>query len=197
MARLLTVIGATGTQGSSVISTLLATDPHQSTWRLRALTRNPSSDAAHSLQAQGVEVVAADLNSLPSIQAAFKDSYAVFAVTDFFVPFLSTGSVEQAADVEWTHCRNIVEAAADCEGLQHFIFSTLPQAKKISGGKFHVPHFDTKNKAEDLIKSEHPGLLQKTTFLWVGWYGDNFRFPIFQPTLLVSISPVHIMKPTS
>lgn len=158
----------------------------QSDWKIRALTRNPASEASQALQAKGAEVMQCDLNDAESVRRAFEGSYAVFGVTDFFVPFLTSGSIEEATKVEWRHCENIVKAAAECKELQHFIFSTLPQARKISGGKFHVPHFDTKNRAEELIK-KNQDLLAKTTFLWVGWYGDNFRFPIFQPTPLVSI----------
>ena len=60
MSRLIVVVGTTGGQGGSVVSSFL-TDPQ---WRIRGITRNLDSDKAKSLIAQGVEMVKADLNSL-------------------------------------------------------------------------------------------------------------------------------------
>jgi putative NADH-flavin reductase len=68
MAPLLTVIGATGTQGASVIDAALKAG----TYKIRAITRNPSSTKAQSLAAQGVEVVAGDLNNEESLVKAFE-----------------------------------------------------------------------------------------------------------------------------
>jgi uncharacterized protein YbjT (DUF2867 family) len=45
------VVGATGRQGSAVVRDLL-----QDGWQVRALTRNPSSDATQALQALGAEI---------------------------------------------------------------------------------------------------------------------------------------------
>jgi hypothetical protein len=42
--------------------------------------------------------------------------------------------------------------AAKEAGVQHFIWSTLPDAETISGGKFHVPHFTGKAKADRTVK---------------------------------------------
>ena len=88
MTRILTVIGATGTQGSSVIDAML---PLSHEWSLRAITRNPSGQAAQALQARGVQVVGADLLHPASLEAAFEGSHAIFAVTDFFSPFMLNG----------------------------------------------------------------------------------------------------------
>jgi len=62
------VVGATGGQGGSVISRLLA----DGSYRLRGLTRNPQSKPSQALTAKGVEVVTADLNDTESLVAAFK-----------------------------------------------------------------------------------------------------------------------------
>jgi len=56
----------------------------------------------------------------------------------------------------------------------------LPNGKKVSGGKFIVPHFESKNKIDDYIKADH-GLLAKTTFLWVAFYASNYAFPVYNP----------------
>jgi len=36
--------------------------------------------------------------------------------------------------------------------VKHVIFSTLPHAKQISGGKYHVPHFDNKANIEQHMR---------------------------------------------
>ena len=55
-------------QGGSVISALFK-DP---SYKLRGITRNPSSEAAKKLKAQGIEVVVGDLKDLASLRAAFE-----------------------------------------------------------------------------------------------------------------------------
>jgi hypothetical protein len=76
---------------------------------------------------------------------------------------------------------NLAKAAASTSTLEHYIWSTLPDAKRISGGKYLVPHFEGKNEIDRYIKSDQ-ALLKKTTFLWVTWFGSNNLFPLFKPT---------------
>lgn len=189
MAKLLTIVGATGTQGSSVVDAMLSLKPE---WSLRALTRNPESEAAQNLHSKGVQIVGADLDDAASLEAAFRDTHAIFAVTDFFAPFAQTGlDIETSKEIEWTRCLNIINAASKTDALEHFIWSTLPPAARNSrdraAGAFHIAHFESKNRADDRIRSM-PELLAKTTFVWVGWYAGNFQYPIFKPAFMVSDS---------
>jgi uncharacterized protein YbjT (DUF2867 family) len=82
---LLVVIGATGNQGGSVVSRFLSLSP--STYRIRGLTRNPSSAASQALVSKGVEMVAADLDDPASLDRAFEGASAIFATTDFWAPY--------------------------------------------------------------------------------------------------------------
>ena len=82
MAQLLTVFGATGKQGGSVVETILAHPSLSSQYKIRAVTRDPSKPAAEALKKKGVEVVAADLNDKKSVHAAVAGSQVVFGVTD-------------------------------------------------------------------------------------------------------------------
>jgi uncharacterized protein YbjT (DUF2867 family) len=70
MSKLLTVVGATGTQGQSVIESALK----DKSYSIRAITRNPSSEKAKLLASKGIEVVKADLNDEQSLVEAFKVS---------------------------------------------------------------------------------------------------------------------------
>ena len=84
MSKLLVVIGATGKQGGSVISAVLADPKAKAAFTIRGVSRSVDGKAAQALKAQGVEVVAGDLNDKASLVAAFKGAYAVYAVTDYW-----------------------------------------------------------------------------------------------------------------
>jgi hypothetical protein len=173
--KIISVVGATGIQGGSVITALLK----DSDFSIRALTRKPESDAAKALRAQGVQVVTSDVNDLSSLVAGFEGSSAIYAVTDFFEPFGQHGA-EKAMEIEVEQGVNLAKAASATKTLEHYIWSTLPNGRKVSGGKFLIPHFDAKNKIDDHIKAD-ANLFAKTTFLWVTFYASNYYFPMYTP----------------
>ena len=173
--KIVSVVGATGIQGGSVIDALLK----EGDYSIRGITRNPGSENAKSLAGRGVEIVKADLNDLASLKTAFQGSFAIYAVTDFFEPFGQHGP-QKAIEIESQQGINIAKAAASTSTLEHYIWSTLPNGMKISGGKYLIPHFESKNKVDDYIKSDAP-LLAKTTFFWVTYYATNYYFPMFTP----------------
>lgn len=175
---ILTVVGATGAQGGSVVDSALAAGQYH----VRAITRNTTSDKAKALVARGAEVVSADLNNEASLVAAFAGSAAIYAVTDFFEPFAAHGP-EKAMEVEVSQGQNLANAASKTPSLKHYIWSTLPNGKEISKGKYLVPHFEAKNKIDAYVKTL-PELYAKTTFLWVTWYAANYSFPMFTPVLV-------------
>lgn len=57
-SNILTVFGATGNQGGSVISTILADPVLSQKWKIRGITRDTSKPAAQKLAAANVEMVA-------------------------------------------------------------------------------------------------------------------------------------------
>lgn len=175
MPRLVTVLGATGIQGGSVVQALLA----DGTFSIRAITRNALSEAAQRLSVQGVQVVEADANSISSLQSAFVGSYAIFAATNFFEAFPVVGAAK-AGEIESTQGINMAIAAANTPSLQHYIWSTLPNAERISNGQSTVAHYASKNKVDDYIKS-NPALWAKTTFVWVAYYASNMNYPFWKP----------------
>ncbi|KAG8167697.1 hypothetical protein KVR01_003386 [Diaporthe batatas] len=177
MSKIVTVIGATGIQGGSVIRALVDSPEYS----LRAVTRNTESHAAKELAARGVEVVGADINDVGSLREAFAGSQAVFAATNFFEA-LPTLGIEKSMEMETRLGRNIADAAAATESLEHYVWSTLPNSRKNTGGKVVVPYYESKNRVDDHIKAQHPQLLRKTTFLWLGWYASNMDYPWYRPS---------------
>ena len=63
--QIITVLGATGKQGGSVINSILADSAATSKFALRAVTRDVNKDSAKALAAQGAEVVAVSRSILP------------------------------------------------------------------------------------------------------------------------------------
>src|SRR3984957_988460 len=109
--KLIAVVGATGHQGGAVVRALQASGQ----FKVRALTRNPGK---HPQLAD--EVVIADLNRPETLNAAFAEAHGVFLVTNAWEP----GTEERkqvAAAVQ----------AAKVAGVQHFIWSTLPNVETI------------------------------------------------------------------
>jgi hypothetical protein len=74
MSKIIAVTGATGTQGGGVINIMKKTPG----WTVRAVTRNPESDAAKRLAAEGIEVVQANFDDEASLVKAFEVSWSCF-----------------------------------------------------------------------------------------------------------------------
>ena len=148
--KLIAVVGATGQQGGSVVRALQANKQ----FKVRALTRNP---AKHRELAD--EVIQADLNRPETLGSAFARAHGVFLVTNFWGE--GSDEVGQATAA--------VRAAKDA-GVQHFVWSTLPDVEGISGGKLHVPHFTGKAKVDRVVKeAEFPN----HTFVIAPFYYQN------------------------
>jgi uncharacterized protein YbjT (DUF2867 family) len=64
MSKLITVFGATGQQGGSVVEALLADPALSKEFRIRAVTRDTSKPSAQALAARGVELVTVSPSSV-------------------------------------------------------------------------------------------------------------------------------------
>jgi NmrA-like family len=183
------VFGATGVQGSSVVSTFLS----EPGWAVRGVTRNPDSEASQKLVARGVEVVKADVDDPTSLGPAVEGANAIFAVTDFWTPLrdpANQSKVEPGQTInEWAYhhelqaAKNIIDAVAKIEPLERFVWSALSSVKKWSEGKYtHVYQFDSKADATEYIKTSYPKLWAKTSVIQIGVYLSNhLLFPGFKP----------------
>src|SRR5260370_1518453 len=133
--RLIAVIGAAGNQGGGVERALES----RRQFKVRARSRNP--DKHREIANEVVEVAEANLDRPETLEAAFENAYGVFLVTNFW---------EQGTD-ERKQATAAIRAARDA-GVKHFVWSTLPDAEAISGGKLHVPHFTGKAKVDRIVK---------------------------------------------
>jgi len=152
------VLGATGAQGSSVCEALLKDGQYS----VRGVSRNPDSKKSKALTERGVEMVRGDTADKASLVLAFRHCFAVFGVTNYWDPSVGTK--------EFEHGKNIVDAAKEAL-VDHFVYSSLPNCHKVSGGKLEVPHFSLKADVEEYARNA--GLLS-CAFLQAGCYMQNF-----------------------
>lgn len=78
--NLLVVFGATGTQGGSVINSVIGS----SQFRIRGITRDRNKPSAQALEKKGVEVVSANMDDKESVKRALQGAHSVFLVTSFW-----------------------------------------------------------------------------------------------------------------
>ncbi|KAL6237694.1 hypothetical protein BDW75DRAFT_203491 [Aspergillus navahoensis] len=164
MSKLLTVFGATGNQGRSVINIVLADPVLSQEFKIRGITRDVSKPDAKALADKGIEVVSADMTSIPSLVQAVSGSHSVFLVT--------TPTFTENSDLELTQGKNVADAAKQA-GVQHLIFSSLLDVAESTGGRLqNVPHFDRKAQVEQYIRD----LGIPATFVLPGYFMSNYVF---------------------
>ncbi|KAJ1929575.1 hypothetical protein IWQ60_001062 [Tieghemiomyces parasiticus] len=155
---IIAVVGATGLQGGSVANALLDTGR----FTVRALTRTLDSDAALALADRGAQVVQADVYRPDDLNAALAGAYGVFFTTFSDFPSKQPG-------LEVCQGKNVADAAQRA-GVKHVVFSTLPDLRQLSSGKYsHVHHFNEKAEVAAYIKS----LGLPATFMVYGYYMTN------------------------
>ncbi len=94
-------------------------------------------------------------------------------MTNFWEHLFSGKSADEAGKTEAKQAFNVALAASKIPTLEHYLFSTLPNATELTDGKRGVPHMDHKAGVDERIKKELPDLAAKTTFIWMGWYSGN------------------------
>jgi uncharacterized protein YbjT (DUF2867 family) len=146
--RIITVLGATGSQGGSVVRAIAA-DPTGG-FVARAVTRDKGK--AEELLALGIEVVEADLDDEASLRRAFDGAHGAFVVTNWWEPPTADSVWTSRTEREQGQAGNAARAAA-ATGLRHVIWSTLadtrpylPDAPRQEAG-YTVPHADGKAEA--------------------------------------------------
>jgi len=162
MTKTILIFGATGQQGGSVIRHLLKSDLDI---KIRALTRHKDSEESKCLKekCQNVELVEGDMCGTLD-DAIFRGVDCVFLLTDSW-------DKSQRGGHECEVGRSVVDRIANA-GINHVIFSTLPNVEKLSGGKYNVPMFTNKALIEEYIRSKN---FKICNFIAPAFYYQNFQ----------------------
>lgn len=146
--KVLTVFGATGTQGGSVVDIFLARLDLQAKYSLRGVTRDAKSAKAESLASRGIDMISADVTDVESLKKAVHGAHGVFGVTNYW----DKDVLDKKKEIQ--QGKNIFEACK-AENVKHFVFSTLPFAAKLTAGELtHVSHFDSKATVAEFIEQK-------------------------------------------
>ncbi|KAE9369651.1 NAD(P)-binding protein [Stipitochalara longipes BDJ] len=167
------VIGGAGAQGLPVVKALAA-NPKDT---VRILTRTSTSPNAVTLSAlPNVSLHLGSSTSESDLRSAFK------GVTHAFVN-LNSFAIGQKAEIYWGI--RIFELALE-SGVQHYLWSSLDSALKLSGydEALRCGHYEGKAKVAEWMQSQEQGLGKgnmKWSVLTTGPYAEMFLSPIRGP----------------
>jgi uncharacterized protein YbjT (DUF2867 family) len=156
-SRTIAVFGATGTQGGAVVAAL----KQRGAFVVRALTRNPTT-----YEGPADEVASADFTKPETLIPALEGAYGAFANTNSFAGPDIDEVAQGTAGVE----------AARTTGVEHYIWSTLPNVAEISNGRFNVPHFTNKATVDAAV--DEAGF-RYHTFVQPPFYYQNLISPVY------------------
>ena len=131
--RIILISGATGQQGGSTAKALAGKG-----FKIRAMTRNPDSDASQALAAAGAELVKADLDDEASLRSALKGAWGAYAVQNTW-----TAGVEG----EETQGHRFATLAREA-GVEHYVYASVASADRQTG----IPHFENKFRVENTVR---------------------------------------------
>ena len=134
--RTVLITGATGKQGGGVARALAG-----STFRLRAMTRKPGSDAARELARQGIDIVEGDLDDAQSLQRAVAGAWGVFGVQNTW---------EAGVEKEEERGKRLATVAKDA-GVRHYVYTSVASAQRGTG----IPHFENRWRIEHTVRALH------------------------------------------
>jgi uncharacterized protein YbjT (DUF2867 family) len=159
-SKLVLVAGATGKQGGACVEALLKRGH-----RVRALTRNPASQAANRLREWGVEIAVGDFTDRDSLVRAARGADAVYAMS---TPY------EQGAEQEIAQGITITDAARAAR-IAHFVYSSVASANRGTG----IEQFDGKYEVERHLQG--PGV--PYTVVTPVFFMENLLQPWTLPSL--------------
>ena len=170
MNKTVAVFGATGTSGGAAMRHLIAAG-----FRVRAVTRNPDSDAARHAASFGAVTVAGDLNDRASIRHAMQGADAVYFVG---------ASAENRWDIgQAVQGINAVDAAIEA-GISHYVFQSA-----LTADARGVLLMGSKRAIEERLAE----LPLRTTILRPGFFMENllrFFVPFEKDGELVVAIPI-------
>lgn len=185
--KLFVIIGITGNQGGSVARTFLSDPNLQATYRLRGISRDPTSPASQALIQKGVEIVQANLHDPASLATAFIDATVIFSVTDFWALYFNPDNLLKAQEsnkllgqiayeLEYEQGRNIADTAARIPTLERFVVSMLSSPRKWSKGRYQkLWHYESKADMITYVETEYAGLAGKMSELNMGVFFHSWQ----------------------
>jgi len=164
------VTGATGNQGGAAVRSLL-----NSGYAVKALTRNPNSEAAKKLKDLRAEIVQGDLNNKESYSDQIRNVYGVFCVL----------SLENGTTKEIQQGIDLVNLSKTL-GIKHFLYSSVIGADLNTG----IPHWESKFIIENHIRQIGlPHTIVRPASLF-----ENFLLPAVKKRIIKGKLPSPIDK---
>jgi nucleoside-diphosphate-sugar epimerase len=164
--KLIAVIGATGSQGSSVLEYLL----NSGNYRVRGLTRDPTKAICSTSKTKwgnDLEWIKCDAENADELIKAFEGCFGAFCVTDFWQ------DPNRMIEEEFNIGRVMIDSAVEAK-LKICVVSVLHNVQNISEGTLTVPHFTNKAKIETYAKTEFGAIDTAFAFVYPGFYMNNF-----------------------
>lgn len=169
------ITGATGNQGSAVLSHLLALNaasPTSPPFTLYALTRHPTSAAARALAAKSptVHLIPGNLDNPAAVFAAVPEPlWGVYSVQ------LGIGQTQAAEEQQG---KALVDAAL-AHGVRHFVYSSVAQLVE---SKVRVVHLESKAAIEAHLKARAGQGVGEGKALGKAEAEEGMTYTILQPT---------------
>ncbi|KAF2195991.1 NAD(P)-binding protein [Delitschia confertaspora ATCC 74209] len=162
--KILTVFGATGNQGGSVINAVLNDPELSNQYTVRAITRDISNPVVQTMKAKGAEIVQADLDVPSTLPAALSNAHTLFLMTN-------TTYTSSTKATETRQAKAVLDLAVSL-GIEYVIWSSMSHPYRISKGALqHVEHFDVKAEIETYIRT----LPLKSAFFAPGSFMQNLH----------------------
>ncbi|KAL3478459.1 putative hscarg dehydrogenase [Aspergillus californicus] len=163
--RTVSVFGVTGSQGGSVVRSLLK--DKVSNFKVRGITRATASENARALQGLGVELAKADGWNQDEVRDAVAGSWAVFVNTNSDDPIFRSPEGPTEFDLGKSMIDGIRAA-----NVKNLVLSSLRPAAEGTGGKLAIKTMDMKARIEEYAK--HTGGFDTISSVHAGWYYEIF-----------------------
>lgn len=132
--RIIAVLGASGVQGGSVITAILAHPVLSKQFHIRALSRNLSSISSKPWSSAVPDRQYADIDDPATLSSAFANVHTVFGVNNYWEHLDLERDIQQG--------RNIADAAR-AAGVSHLIWSAQYSAAQVKGDPSDPTRIDT------------------------------------------------------
>ncbi|KAH0433006.1 NmrA family protein [Colletotrichum camelliae] len=157
-----TVVVIGGNLGSSVARSLH--DNHE--FRVRVISRDPSSAKSKKLIDSGIEVVQADYRETEQLLKAFKGCWGIFINIDSDAPNFK----QRIGPSELQIGKGMVDAAVKA-GIKHAVHASLPAASELTKGEVPVLAFDDKSAISKYLLE--PGKFETAAIVSAAWFLEN------------------------